>query len=323
MTSKSSFLRSVTLCTAALLSTNCFVNADSVSNQASASSVLSNSQKTINLTTYEYNWLHKHTKLKRRAIIGVIAVMYYESGNKANYQKDGKGLLAWNGSASIIVDNTQQAVDSQLAYLKATLNIRGNSLIDNLNDCSSPTDAAVLFEKEYEGNYVFLDKNKSTNAYKKRIHYLNTQVEQIQKEIKSINQHNISATSSSLDDSSKNIKSLHSYLLKNTSLNKNAVTGICAVVLHESNANPLYKSKTGQGFLNWKNKPVPMNGNQKMSQLEQQELYLKDTINPKLANELNRQKDAESAAKTFAKEYCHLKQKVNWMKYVNQVNKEN
>lgn len=45
MTSKSSFLKSVTLCTAALLSTNCFINADSVSNQVSSSSILSNSQK--------------------------------------------------------------------------------------------------------------------------------------------------------------------------------------------------------------------------------------------------------------------------------------
>lgn len=121
----------------------------------------------------------------------------------------------------------------------------------------------------------------------------------------------------------ENAQKLYQYLITNTKLNHNAAVGVCAVAVQQTGMDVNNHQHGFYGILAWKNKPIPMNGNRKMSKFVQQELYLKDTINPKLINELNSQKDAESAAKTFAKEYCHIKQKVNWMKYVNQVNKEN
>lgn len=120
----------------------------------------------------------------------------------------------------------------------------------------------------------------------------------------------------------EDMQKLYYYLSNNTKLNHNSVIGVCAVVLQQTGMDVHFHKHGLYGFLCWKNKPVPMNGNKKMNQLSQQELYLKDTINPKLVNELNKQKDAASAAKVFAKEYCHLTQKVNWAKYANQVNKE-
>ena len=112
---------------------------------------------------------------------------------------------------------------------------------------------------------------------------------------------------------------LYQYLITNTKLNHNAAVGVCAVAIQQTGMDVNNHQHGFYGILAWKNKPIPMNGNRKMSKFDQQELYLKDTINPKLINELNSQKDSVSAAKVFAREYCHSKHNVDWAKYVTEI----
>lgn len=112
---------------------------------------------------------------------------------------------------------------------------------------------------------------------------------------------------------------LYQYLITNTKLNRNAAVGVCAVAIQQTGMDVNNHQHGLYGILAWKNKPIPMNGNRKMSKFAQQELYLKDTINPKLVDELNSQKDSVNAAKVFAREYCHLKHNVDWAKYVTEI----
>lgn len=113
---------------------------------------------------------------------------------------------------------------------------------------------------------------------------------------------------------------LYQYLITNTKLNHNAAVGVCAVAVQQTGMDVNNHQHGLYGILAWKNKPIPMNGNRRMSKFAQQELYLKDTFNPKLVNELNSQKNSVSAAKVFAREYCQLKHSVDWAKYVTEIN---
>lgn len=286
----------------------------------SNSAILSTSVNSTNLSkneiiNFEYNWLSKNTKLNHKAILGIISAAQYESGNNPADNLNGHGILGWNGVASIIVDNNTNALQSQLHYLKATINLHGNGLVSQLNKSQSVFDAALTFERNYEGNAGFHRGGRGEEVYQRHISDLKKAV--------SITESSFQATSNSVKASShfantqSVAKSLVTYLTKNTKLNYNAVLGVCAVALHESNLDPNFHNKDGYGLMVWKRKPVPMNGNHKMSLLEQQELYLKDTINPKLVNELNNQKDAVRAAKVFAEKYCHEKNNVDWNSYVN------
>ena len=293
--------------------------AQSISNNSN-SVILSTSVNSTNLSkneiiNFEYNWLSKNTKLNRKAILGIISAAQYESGNNPADNLNGHGILGWNGVASIVVDNSTNALQSQLHYLKATINLHGNELVTHLNKSKSVFDAALTFERNYEGNAGFHRGGRGEKVYQRHISDLKKAV--------SITESNFQATSSSIKASScftntqSVAKSLVTYLTKSTKLNHSAILGVCAVALHESNLDPNFHNKDGYGLMVWKRKPVPMNGNHKMSPLEQQELYLKDTINPKLVNELNSQKDAVSAANVFANKYCYEKNNVNWNFYVN------
>lgn len=139
-----------------------------------------------------------------------------------------------------------------------------------------------------------------------------------------VNASAVSHSSSSITINQRRCKEdaqkLYQYLVTNTKLNHNAATGVCAVAVQQTGMNVNNHQHGHYGILAWKSKPIPMNGNRKMSKFDQQELYLKDTINPKLVNELNSQKDSASAAKVFAREYCHLKHNVDWTKYVAEIN---
>lgn len=288
----------------------------------SNSAILSTSVNSTNLSkneiiNFEYNWLSKNTKLNHKAILGIISAAQYESDNNPADNLNGHGILGWNGIASIVVDNSTNALQSQLHYLKATINLHGNELVSQLNKSKSVFDAALTFERNYEGNAGFHRGGRGEKVYQRHISDL--------KEAVSITESNFKATSS-LEKSSSRVtntqsiaKGLVTYLTKNTKLNHNAILGVCAVALHESNLDPNFHNKDGYGLMVWKKKPVPMNGNRNMNLLEQQELYLKDTINSKLINELNNQKNAASAAKVFAKEYCHENSNVNWNQLVDRL----
>lgn len=327
------------ICSLTLVDVNSIVNADPVassnlSQNITNSQSVSNQMKSFNnsdeIVEYEYNWFKSHTRLNDKAISALIACALYETNNNPNFTQNGeKGILTWNSNTPIQIGNDPNALSSQLNHLKTTMTLQNNSIIYHLNHSKNVLDAALYFEKNYEGNQNFFKNANRISDYKCHLHTLSKKVTLAKHEVSSVTTkqkymslNKDKSISLSEVNNNSNINSIYNYLKQNTTLNNNAIKAVCAVILHESNGNPDFKSKTGSGLLNWKDKPVPMNGNQKMSQLEQQELYLKDTINPKLVNELNRQKDAESAAKTFAREYCHLVQKVNWMKYVSRVNKE-
>lgn len=117
--------------------------------------------------------------MNKKAIIGVIATCLYETNNDPGFNKDGQGILAWNGVASIEVDHNQGALDSQLNYLKATMNVRGKKFINGLNKQKTPMDAALYFEKNYEDNDAFHSRSK--RVYRKAEHRLKQQVLTVQK----------------------------------------------------------------------------------------------------------------------------------------------
>lgn len=275
------------------------------------SSVNLNNLNKSEIINFEYNWLSKNTKLNHKAILGIISAAQYESGNNPADNLNGHGILGWNGVASIIVDNNTNALQSQLHYLKATINLHGNGLVSQLNKSKSVFDAALTFERNYEGNAGFHRGVRGEKVYQRHISDLKKAI--------SVTESNFQAIPSSGRFTNTQVvaKSLVTYLTKNTKLSHNAILGVCAVAFHESNLNPNFHNKDGYGLMAWKKKPIPMNGNRKMGLLEQQELYLKDTINPQLVNELNSQKDPVNVAKVFAEKYCYENNNVNWNLYVN------
>ena len=165
---------------AVLITTPLIVHAQTTASSLSKASVLTQpTQANSQTITQEYNWLEHNTKLNKKAIIGVIATCLYETNNDPGFNKDGQGILAWNGVASIEVDHNQGALDSQLNYLKATMNVRGKKFINELNKQKTPMDAALYFEKNYEDNDAFHSRSK--RVYRKAEHRLKHQVLTVQK----------------------------------------------------------------------------------------------------------------------------------------------
>lgn len=332
MKSKKKNVILTTLCSLALIPTINNVKADNINHRSVLSSNSSMVQNTVfnlddkaTIMNYEFNWLKTHqTGLNEKAIVGILAAAEYETSNNPASKKDGKGILAWNESASLNPGNDTKSLDSQLNYLKATLTVHNNKLVKQMNSSKDALDAAIVFEKNYEGNHNFF-KGPYKARYKKAIKRLKKDVKVVKAHLNKEGSNTSRNKSSSLSNSTirANKNFIISYLSKNTNLNKNSIQGICAVIYEKSGFNPDFKSNDCTGLLAWTSKPVPMNNKRNLSKISQQALYLKDTINKRLINNLNSQKTPAEAAEIFSKEYCHdtNANKIDWQKFVKIVGK--